>query len=156
MSIKTILAALFVTCVVASAHADVGRVKKVMGEAYVERSGQQIVAAQGTILESKDVLVTGPDSSISVTFVDNSRFSAGPNSRVEIETFEARVGPVLTAEERDDDIDTLGGLVFMLSSRVPARGEVVVHPDGPEFEVIDADPRRIKRLRVRVPGLAAA
>jgi hypothetical protein len=88
MSIKTILAALFITCVVASAHADVGRVKKVMGEAFVERSSQQIVAVQGTILESKDVLVTGPDSSISVTFVDNSRFSAGPNSRVEIETFD--------------------------------------------------------------------
>ena len=39
----------------------------------------------------------------------------------------------------------------MLAGRVPARGEVVIHPDGPEFEVIDADPRRIKRLRVCLP-----
>jgi magnesium and cobalt transporter len=38
---------------------------------------------------------------------------------------------------------------------VPARGEVVPHPEGPEFEVIDADPRRIKRLRVRVNGRGA-
>ena len=42
------------------------------------------------------------------------------------------------------------GLVFMLAGHVPARGEVIRHPDGPEFEVIDADPRRIKRLRVRL------
>ena len=52
----------------------------------------------------------------------------------------------------EEEIDTLGGLVVVLSGRVPARGEVVVHPDGPEFEVMDADPRRIKRLRVRMNG----
>jgi len=40
---------------------------------------------------------------------------------------------------------------FMISGHVPARGELIVHPDGPEFEVVDADPRRIKRLRVRMP-----
>ena len=50
----------------------------------------------------------------------------------------------------------LGGLVFMLAGRVPARGEIVPHPDGPNFEVVDADPRRIKRLRVRLNGAGAA
>lgn len=70
------------------------------------------------------------------------------DARVPIEEFEARVGPVLLAEERDE-IETLGGLVFALAGRIPARGEVVVHRSGLEFEVIDADPRRIKRLRVR-------
>ncbi len=54
-----------------------------------------------------------------------------------------------------EEIETLGGLVFMLSGRVPARGEVIVHPEGPEFEVMDADPRRIKRLRVMMPDPAA-
>ena len=49
----------------------------------------------------------------------------------------------------EEEIDTLGGLVSMLSGRVPTRGEVVIHPEGTEFEVIDADPRRVKRLRVR-------
>jgi magnesium and cobalt transporter len=70
--------------------------------------------------------------------------------------FEAEIGRSLTNHEDVDgeEIDTLGGLVFMLSGRVPARGEVVQHPDGAEFEVVDADPRRIKRLRVRVPPLA--
>lgn len=68
--------------------------------------------------------------------------------------FEAEIGLSLTNHDDvdEEEIDTLGGLVFMLSGRVPARGEVVVHPEGPEFEVIDADPRRIKRLRVRLPG----
>ena len=51
-------------------------------------------------------------------------------------------------------VDTLGGLVFTLAGRVPKRGEVIAHPDGIEFEVLDADPRRVKRLRVR--GLPAA
>jgi CBS domain containing-hemolysin-like protein len=60
------------------------------------------------------------------------------------------VGPVLTDEQREQDIDTLGGLVFSLIGRVPARGELVTHEaTGIAFEVIDADPRRIKRLRVR-------
>ena len=72
-------------------------------------------------------------------------------AKTPLEDFEAEIGQSLTQHEEvdEEEIDTLGGLVFMLSGRVPARGEVVVHPDGPEFEVIDADPRRIKRLRVR-------
>ncbi|MEM1351138.1 MAG: hemolysin family protein [Pseudomonadota bacterium] len=72
-------------------------------------------------------------------------------AKTPLEEFEAAIGWSLTDHEEvdEEEIDTLGGLVFMLSGRVPARGEVVVHPQGPEFEVIDADPRRIKRLRVR-------
>lgn len=71
------------------------------------------------------------------------------DARTAIEDFEAQLGPVLTEEERDD-VDTLGGLVFYLAGRVPSRGELISHPSsGIEFEVVDADPRRIKRLRVR-------
>ncbi|KUF11166.1 hemolysin family protein [Pseudoponticoccus marisrubri] len=73
-----------------------------------------------------------------------------------LEEFEAELGMDLTSHEEIDgeEIDTLGGLVFMLAGRVPARGEVVPHPAGVDFEVVDADPRRIKRLRVRLPGAA--
>ena len=53
-----------------------------------------------------------------------------------------------TSEDRDE-ADTLGGLIFTLVDRVPTRGEVVAHPAGLEFEVLDADPRRIKRVRIR-------
>ena len=70
------------------------------------------------------------------------------DARLPIEAFEAKVGAVLEEDERDD-IDTLGGLVFALAGRIPARGELLTHPKGFEFEVIDADPRRIKRIRVR-------
>jgi magnesium and cobalt transporter len=72
-------------------------------------------------------------------------------AKTPLEDFEAEIGMSLTDHDEvdEEEIDTLGGLVFMLSGHVPARGEVVVHPDGPEFEVIDADARRIKRLRVR-------
>ena len=48
----------------------------------------------------------------------------------------------------DEEVDTLGGLVFMLIGRIPAKGEIIEHPNGVEFEVVDTDPRRIKRLRV--------
>jgi CBS domain containing-hemolysin-like protein len=70
------------------------------------------------------------------------------DARTPIEEFEQMVGPVLTAEERDD-VDTLGGLVFFIAGRVPSRGELIGHPSGLEFEVVDADPRRVKWLRVR-------
>jgi len=71
------------------------------------------------------------------------------DARTPIEEFEERVGPVLTDEEREADLDTLGGLVVHLAGRVPSRGELVTHPSGISFEVIDADPRRIRRLRLR-------
>ena len=74
-------------------------------------------------------------------------------ARTPLDEFEAEIGRKLIDAQEDDEIDTLGGLVFLLSGHVPARGEVVVHPDGPEFEVVDADPRRIKRLRVRLPDV---
>ena len=72
------------------------------------------------------------------------------DGRTEITEFEDLVGPVLSDAEREEDVDTLGGFVFSLAGRVPARGELVVHaPSGISFEVLQADPRRIKRLRVR-------
>ena len=79
-------------------------------------------------------------------------------AKTPLRDFEAEVGQSLTEHEDvdEEEIGTLGGLVFMLAGRVPARGEVVLHPDGPEFEVIDADPRRIKRLRVRMSGQGTA
>lgn len=76
-------------------------------------------------------------------------------STAPLDEFEAAIGMTLRSGEDDDEIDTLGGLVFLRVGRVPARGEIVPHESGVEFEVIDADPRRIKRLRVRMPGYNA-
>jgi magnesium and cobalt transporter len=78
------------------------------------------------------------------------------NARMPIEDFEEKVGPILTEDERDADIDTVGGLVFTLAGRVPTRGEVISHPSGMEFRVLDADARRIRRLRVRKPQDSSA
>ncbi|PVA09191.1 magnesium/cobalt efflux protein [Pelagivirga sediminicola] len=78
-------------------------------------------------------------------------------AKTPLEEFEAEIGQSLTDHDDvdEEEIDTLGGLVFMLLGRVPVRGEVVEHPGGTVFEVMDADPRRIKRLRVRVPYAGA-
>ncbi|ETX14775.1 conjugation transfer protein [Roseivivax halodurans JCM 10272] len=75
-------------------------------------------------------------------------------AKTPLEEFEAEIEMALTDGQDIDpeEIDTLGGLVFILAGHVPTRGEVVLHPGGVEFEVVDADPRRIKRLRVRLPG----
>ena len=72
-----------------------------------------------------------------------------------LEEFEQAIGLTLRNGDDDDDIDTLGGLVFLRTGRVPARGEIVPHESGAEFEIVDADPRRIKRVRVRLPDAAA-
>ena len=53
--------------------------------------------------------------------------------------------------EAEPDIDSLGGLVVSLLGRVPQRGEIIAHPDGSEFQVLEADPRRVRRLRVTLP-----
>jgi magnesium and cobalt transporter len=71
-------------------------------------------------------------------------------ARTPLDDFEAESGLALRIPD-EEEIDTLGGVVFLLLGRVPARGEVIVHPSGAEFEVVDADPRRIKRLRVCRP-----
>jgi len=77
------------------------------------------------------------------------------DARMPVELFEAKLGQVLTDEERASDIDTMGGLVFTLAGRVPAKGELVSHSSGLEFRVLEADPRRIRKLRVRRPGAQA-
>jgi CBS domain containing-hemolysin-like protein len=72
------------------------------------------------------------------------------DARALIAEFENMVGPVLSATEREEDIDTLGGLIFTIAGRVPGRGELIEHaPSGITFEILEADPRRIKRLRLR-------
>ena len=78
------------------------------------------------------------------------------DARVEVEELEKRLELELLDEERREYVDTLGGLLFMLLDRVPSRGEVVRHPSGVEFEVLEADPRRIKRVRIVVSRPVAA
>ena len=74
------------------------------------------------------------------------------SGRAPVKELEMRLGKKLLKPEEEADIDTLGGLVFTIVGRVPVRGELIRHPtSGIEFEVLDADPRRVKRLRIHVP-----
>lgn len=76
-------------------------------------------------------------------------------AKAELNEVEAETGLRLVTEQ-DEDVDTIGGLIFMLAGRVPLRGEVIQHESGAEFEVVDADPRKIKRVRLRLADVASA
>lgn len=84
-------------------------------------------------------------------FRSDPRLGLVADARVPIEELEKHLGIVLLSDEQEEDIDTLGGLVFSIAGRIPARGERVHHPSGLEFEVLEADRRRIKTLRVHMP-----
>jgi CBS domain containing-hemolysin-like protein len=77
------------------------------------------------------------------------------DARMDLDDFKLQAGHDFLGEDGEDDIerdiDSLGGLVVSLLGRVPQRGEIVTHPDGSEFQVLEADPRRIRKLRVTLP-----
>ncbi|GLR24218.1 hemolysin [Ciceribacter naphthalenivorans] len=70
------------------------------------------------------------------------------DARVELEEIAEAIGPDFDIAEKLEDVDTLGGLIFAALGRIPARGEVVQALPGFEFHILDADPRRIKRVRI--------
>ena len=71
------------------------------------------------------------------------------DARLELEDFKTETGIDLVIPDADEDVDSLGGLVVWLLGRLPQRGEIVAHPAGYEIEVLEADPRRVKRLLIR-------
>jgi magnesium and cobalt transporter len=75
------------------------------------------------------------------------------DARMDLDDFKTDTGHDFTVDDDEDapDIDSLGGLVVSLLGRVPLRGEIVTHPDGSEFQVLEADPRRVRKLRVTLP-----
>jgi magnesium and cobalt transporter len=77
------------------------------------------------------------------------------DARALIIELESLVNVDLLPDDIDEEVDTVGGLVFALAGRVPVRGEVIVHESGIEFEVVEADARRLKRLRVRLAKAAS-
>jgi magnesium and cobalt transporter len=82
--------------------------------------------------------------------VDRPDGSVVADARLPIEDMEARAGALVAGTEEEGEVDTVGGFVTSLAGRVPVRGELIVHEtSGLEFEIIDADPRRVKRVRIR-------
>jgi CBS domain containing-hemolysin-like protein len=77
-------------------------------------------------------------------------------ARTPLDEVAQAVGLDLSDLEEAEEADTIGGLVAALAGRLPVRGEIVAGPQGFEFEVLDADPRRLKRVRIHPPGPDAA
>lgn len=73
------------------------------------------------------------------------------DARMDLDDFKTHTGHDLEVADSEQDIDSLGGLVMSLLGRVPQRGEIVAHPGGYEFQILEADPRRVHRLRVKLP-----
>lgn len=111
------------------------------GLATIEDLVEQVV---GAIEDEHDELV---DAHIST----DPKLGLVASARTPIEELEQHIGIKLLTAEEEEDIDTLGGLVFAIVGRVPARGEVVRHTSGVEFEVLDADPRRVKTVKIVLP-----
>ncbi|WP_119273065.1 hemolysin family protein [Taklimakanibacter deserti] len=81
--------------------------------------------------------------------VKNSDGTFTANARADLEELEKLLTVDFLPEERDEETDTLGGLIFSMFGRVPVRGELLRHASGVEFEILEADPRRVKRVKIR-------
>ena len=104
----------------------------------------------GEIDDEHDVGTTPPE------VVERPDGSFLVDGRADVATVEAKTGAPLRVAAEEDDVDTVGGLVASIAGRVPARGEIIRHASGTEFEVLEADPRRIRRLRLRYTPPAPA
>lgn len=91
------------------------------------------------------------DEEEAVHIVKDPKLGLVAAARTPIEDLEEHLGQKLLTADEEEDIDTLGGLVFTTVGRVPARGELVLHSSGFEFEVLDADARRVKTLKINPP-----
>ncbi len=87
-----------------------------------------------------------------ITLIRRGRQVWEADARMEIEDFLAETGLDTGLPDYEDEIDTLGGVAFALAGRIPVRGEILSHPAGIDIEIIDADTRRIRRLRLRSAG----
>ena len=85
-----------------------------------------------------------------LTMLDDGLWEA--DARVELEELADAVDPRLSSDE--DEVDTLGGLIFLLAGHIPAKGECITHPSGWKLEAVDSDPRRIIRVRLHAPEAA--
>jgi len=89
------------------------------------------------------------DFDIDPEMIERPDRTAIADARYPLKSFEAKYGNVFAEDEANEKVDTLGGLVTAIAGHVPSRGEIIRHASGIEFEVLDADPRRVTRVRIR-------
>ena len=95
------------------------------------------------------------DEAEEINILSDPKLGLIASARTPVAELELLLGVKLLTENEETDIDTLGGLVFAMLGRVPARGELIRHPSGLEFEILDADPRRVKKLKIHQRRSAA-
>ena len=116
-AVVAVLIAGFVTLLSDSAWAEIGQIKNVAGQVFLSRNNVQQPAKTGDLIEQADVLTTGPNGSVGITFIDNTRFSAGPNSRIELKQF--RFNP--TTQEGEFLTDVQQGTLAIVSGQIAKR-----------------------------------
>ena len=116
-AVIAVLVAWFVTLFGHAAWAQIGQIKNVAGQVSLVRNNVQQPAKTGDLLEQADVFTTGPNGSVGITFIDNTRFSAGPNSRIELKQF--RFNP--TTQEGDFVTDVQQGTLAIISGQIAKR-----------------------------------
>jgi CBS domain containing-hemolysin-like protein len=115
------------------------------GLVSIEDLVEEIVGDISDEHDTDELLVRGGENGVYIA-----------DGRVDIEELEKLLKVDFLPEEREEDADTLGGLIFSMAGRVPVRGELIRHPSGIEFEIVDSDPRRVKRVRIHTQGKAEA
>jgi CBS domain containing-hemolysin-like protein len=93
------------------------------------------------------------DEDLEVKPLEDKIYSA--DGRIDLAALEALLGIDLLPEDEEEEADTLAGLVFKIAGRVPTRGEIIRHDSGLEFEILDSDPRRVKRVRINALNVSA-
>src|SRR5215470_7457525 len=114
------IALVFAVCFlsrVPSAWAEIGQIKNVAGQVFLLRNDVQQPAKAGDLVEQADVLTTGPNGSVGITFIDNSRFSAGPNTRIDLTQF--RFNP--TTYEGEFQTGMQHGTLAVVSGQIAKR-----------------------------------
>lgn len=92
------------------------------------------------------------DEAVEIKPLEEGLYSA--DGRVAIAELEALLNVDLLSDEEEEEADTLAGLVFKIAGRVPTRGEIIRHDSGLEFEILDSDPRRVKRVRINAKNVS--
>jgi hypothetical protein len=116
-AVIAVLIAWFVVLLGHYAWAEIGQIKNVAGQVFLSRNNVQRPAKTGDLIEQADVLTTGPNGSVGITFIDNTRFSAGPNSRIELRQF--RFNP--TTYEGEFLTDMQHGTLAIVSGQIAKR-----------------------------------
>jgi CBS domain containing-hemolysin-like protein len=93
------------------------------------------------------------DEDLEVKPLEDKIYSA--DGRIDLAALEALLGIDLLPEDEEEEADTLAGLIFKIAGRVPTRGEIIRHDSGLEFEILDSDPRRVKRVRINARNVSA-